>query len=226
MQAKGRANMTVKSNVFQQTIQVKTNMGYNLFIPDHYDAQKEWPIILFLHGIKRRGADPSMLNHYGLLKIAENSPDFNFLVLAPQCPALAYWPAVRHEVLALLDQVMADYRVDEKKVYLTGFSMGGHGAWDLAAHASHRFAAAAPLSGWFEKEAVDRIDVPIWAFHREDDDTVTIDGSIQMVEALQEAGKEVKFTSYPGIAHAIMEETYGNPDLFAWLLSKERSTRQ
>jgi hypothetical protein len=41
-----------------------------------------------------------------------------------------------------------------------------------------------------------------------------------MVNGLKEAGKEVHFTSYPGLSHFIMDETYSNPELYKWLLSK------
>lgn len=98
-------------------------------------------------------------------------------MLAPQCPAFVYWPTVRYEVLALLGQVMTDYNVDEKKVYLTGFSMGGNGTWDLAAHYSDLFAAVVPLAGWYEKEAVKNINTPVWVFHGEEDDTVSFSNS-------------------------------------------------
>jgi predicted peptidase len=88
-----------------------------VFVPNHYDPKKSWPIILFLHGIRKRGSDITLLDNYGLLKFAEETGDFNFIVLAPQCPAFVYWPTVRYEVLALLEQVIVDYNVDEKKVF-------------------------------------------------------------------------------------------------------------
>jgi poly(3-hydroxybutyrate) depolymerase len=49
--------------------------------------------------------------------------NFPFIVVSPQCPNGEWWS---NEILsALLDEVMAKYRVDSARVYLTGLSMGG-----------------------------------------------------------------------------------------------------
>ncbi|MBM7568946.1 hypothetical protein [Paenibacillus sacheonensis] len=123
--------MTLLSRSFEASVAIRAEIGYKLFVPDHYDGSRPWPIIVFLHGIKKRGSDIGLLDNYGLLKSAAGTREFPFLVLAPQCPAHSYWPAVRHEVLALLDGTMSEYNVDPAAVYLTGFSMGGNGASEL-----------------------------------------------------------------------------------------------
>jgi predicted peptidase len=218
--------MTITSSSFNDTINIEANIGYKLFVPNNYDPSRRWPIILFLHGIKKRGSDLSLLDNYGLLKTAESTSDFEFIVVAPQCPAYSFWPSMRHEVLALLNQVMSNYNVDNNKVYLTGFSMGGNGVWDLATHYSKQFSAIVPLAGWYEKEAVKHIQSPVWVFHGEEDDKVPISNSIELVNQLKGTDTEIQFTTYPGLSHSIMDETYSNPELFKWLLRKERGSNE
>ncbi|XEC96306.1 prolyl oligopeptidase family serine peptidase [Paenibacillus tarimensis] len=216
--------MTIINQVFDREVMIKANIGYKLFLPKHYDSNKWYPLILFLHGIKKRGTDIRVLDHYGLIKAVSSDEDFPFIVLAPQCPPLVSWPAVRHEVMGLLEHVTTQYSVDKKKIYLTGFSMGAHGVWDLIVNCPDHFSAAAPIAGWYEGEAAKLVKTPVWVFHGEEDDVVSISGSFTMVNALKEAGKEVVFTSYPGLKHEhdVMDITYANPELYRWLLQYVR----
>ena len=90
------------------------------------------------------GDDLSLVKTHGPPKIVETRRDFPFIVVSPQCPRRG-WNA--DAVNALLDEVLAKYRVDADRVYLTGLSMGGYGTWHLAAIHPERFAAIAPICG-------------------------------------------------------------------------------
>lgn len=199
-------------------------LNYQLFLPKAYDpaAEKEWPCILFLHGSGRRGTDIGLLDEYGLNGLAQRLDHFPFVVLTPQCPPDSSWIDHREAVLALLKETIRKNNVDATKVYVTGFSMGGSGAWDLAARSPETFAAAIPISGWFDPDQAERLKhMPIWNFHGEDDETVPLGKSDEMVAALREIGAPVKFTSYPGLGHAVMNITYDKPELFQWLLEHQ-----
>ncbi|MEI7024926.1 prolyl oligopeptidase family serine peptidase [Paenibacillus sp. y28] len=198
-------------------------LGYQLFLPIDYEAEpeKRWPVILFLHGIKKRGSNLGDLDGYGLLGIAEETPGFGFVVIVPQCPAESSWPKERASVLALLDSVQQHYRTDAKQVLLTGFSMGGNGVWDLADYASDRFAAAAPLAGYYDADRASLFgDMPIWTFHGEADDVVPVQRTQDVVAALQLAGKNVRCTLLPELKHPIMDAVYRDPALFEWFLEQ------
>ncbi|NOV01089.1 carboxylesterase family protein [Paenibacillus planticolens] len=214
--------MPINHRRLNKEIIKRVDMGYQLFVPSSYEEKpdKKWPLIMFLHGIKKRGDDIHLLDGYGLTWMAEKQSDFEFFVLTPQCPELSSWPYERDALVALLDEICNTFRVDSEKIYLTGFSMGGNGAWDLAAHYPDRFAAVAPLAGWFDVQKAHLLkELPVWTFHGEDDDVVSIQGSKMMVEALRQVGAEVAFTTFPGLKHAIMDEVYGNRELFDWFLN-------
>jgi predicted peptidase len=212
-------------NHFFNTNSIK--IGYKLFLPKEYNNQnlEPFPLIMFLHGIKKRGNDLSLLEGYGLIHIAEQDADFRYIVVAPQCPSDTYWSENRTYLLELLDEVIRDYSVDQRRIYLTGFSMGGHGAWDLAAKTKDIFAAAAPIAGWYETgEAVNLTSIPIWAFHGEEDDVVPISSSESMINAIMDIGGKPRFTRYPELdhRHIVMFETYTNPELYAWFESNKK----
>lgn len=217
--------MPIENRKLYAEIRKSVAIGYQIFLPAGYEENldKSWPLILFLHGIKKRGDDLQLLDNYGLTWIADRKKDFPFIVLTPQCPSLSLWPLERDAVLALMDEIICTHRVDSERVYLTGFSMGGHGAWDLAAYAAERFAAVAPLAGWYyEENAVMLKDMPIWTFHGEEDDVVPVSRSRIMADAIEALEGNIKFTAYPGLNHFIMDETYGNPELYQWMLIHKR----
>lgn len=219
--------MPIHDYKFRKEINKEVKLAYRLSLPYAYEErnEKKWPLILFLHGIKKRGEDLRVLDGYGLTGIAENDKNFEFIVVTPQCPSFSSWLLERDSVMALLDEIISTYRVDSERVYLSGFSMGGAGVWDLAAHSPELFAAIVPLAGRFHPEQAHLLDnVPIWAFHGEDDDVIPVERTVEMVEALEKIGGNVQCTIYPGLKHNVMKETYGNPELYKWLLNHKKQT--
>ena len=162
------------------------------------------------------------LKNCGLLKFIETKEDFPFIVVSPQCPRRRYWS----ETLLnnLLDEVLAEYAIDDDRVYLTGMSMGGFGTWNVACSDPDRFAAIAPICGGGKPQSVESlIHVPAWAFHGAKDKVVPLRRSEEMVRALQKAGGDAKLTVYPNAGHDAWTETYKNPQLYKWFLQHKRN---
>lgn len=186
---------------------------------DQSANDKKRPLILFLHGSGRRGDDIAMLDNYGLNKVARETAGFPFIVVAPQCPAESTWLQHRETLIGLLENIAEQFPVDWSRIYLTGFSMGGHGSWELAAYRPDLFAAVAPIAGWFDPtRASELAHVPIWNFHGDEDEIVAFQCSVDIVEAIRRLGGHVRFTAYPGLRHHFMMETYDNAELYDWFL--------
>ncbi|MDQ0874384.1 putative peptidase [Paenibacillus sp. V4I3] len=219
--------MPVKNYTFHKEAPRNMSVNYQLFLPHDYESKKDnkYPLILFLHGIKKRGEDISVLDGYGLTWIAESKQDFPFIVVTPQCPSDSNWTLEYHSIKALVDEIITNYRVDSDRVYVTGFSMGGNGTWDFASRSPEFFSAVVPISGWFDSDKTMLLkDVPIWAFHCVDDDVVPVSGTEDMVKALTSIGGNVKFTYYAGLKHdhRVMHETFNTTELYTWLLNHKR----
>ncbi len=207
--------------------QITVTLDYLLFLPEDYakDADKKWPLILFLHGSGERGNDINKVKVHGIPKIVEDKKDFGFITISPQCPDNGWWKA--NELELLLDDVVAKYHVDADRVYLTGLSMGGFGTWDLAIDAPKRFAAIAPMCGGGNPYMARRLkDIPIWVFHGDADKAVPVQKSDEMVDALKKAGADVKFTRYEGVGHDCWTQSYDNPELYTWFLSHKRGEKR
>ena len=214
-----------KKCTFEAQITKTVRLDYLLFLPEDYgaDQQQKWPLILFLHGAGERGDDLERVKVHGIPKIAEQQQDFPFIAVSPQCPKSSWWTVELEALNALLDEIVAKYAVDTKRIYLTGLSMGGFGAWHLATAYPERFAAIAPVCGGGDPEKACILkDIPAWVFHGAKDKTVSPEESKKMVKALEDCGGDIRLTIYPEAGHDSWTETYDNPELYEWFLKHAR----
>jgi predicted peptidase len=209
-----------------QTVQVKAELDYLLYIPKEVPAsEKKWPLMLFLHGAGERGDELEIVKRNGPPMLVSQGKEFPFIMASPQCPKDISWsnPEKIIALNALIDELVAIYPIDESRIYLTGLSMGGFGTWSLAATYPERFAAIAPICGGGNRmEARRLVDMPIWVFHGAKDKVVPMSMSQDMVDALKKKGSDVKFTVYPETGHNSWVEAYENPELYKWFLQHSR----
>lgn len=202
------------------------NYKYHIYYPASYDAQanKAWPLILFLHGAGERGDDLEKVKRQGLPKYLIGKEDFPFVVAYPQCPSQSYW---QMPILSIwLTEVLEEVKADVSKIYLTGISMGGYGTWHWAAARPETFAAILPVCGGGEpKKAHKLTEMPIWAFHGAKDDIVPVEETLDMAQAVKAAGGHVKLTIYPNLKHDSWTETYNNPEIYDWFLQHQKEVK-
>lgn len=203
-------------------------LDYLLYLPPGYaEGEVAWPLVLFLHGAGERGSDLEAVKRHGIAKLVERQ-DFPSIAVSPQCPTGAYWTQLTPALAGLVDEVTASYTVDESRLYLTGLSMGGFGAWHLAVEHPDRFAAVAPICGGglesagFPGRVCALRDVPVWAFHGARDEVVPPRQSEALVEELRRCGGNVRLTLYPDCGHDSWTRTYEDPELMRWLLAQRR----
>jgi predicted peptidase len=199
----------------------RATVNYLLFLPRDYEkSQAHWPLLLYLHGSGESGTNLAWLKRNGPPKHVEKHPEFPFILVSPQHHFSNDWePAT---LMALLDDIAARYRVDRRRIYLTGLSMGAGHTWMVAAAHPERFAAVVPVSGFDLADAKKLTGVPIWVFHGAKDSIVPVECSRKMVAAIRAAGGNVKYTEFPKSKHNIWAKTYENPELYEWLLKQRR----
>jgi len=204
------------------------DVAYLLYLPKGYDAasEKKAPMMLFLHGRGESNGPLSLVAKWGPPKMAAAGADLPYVMVSPQCPKEDYWNSTVQldRLTELMDHVASNYVVDEKKTYLTGLSMGGYGSWALAAKHPTKFAAVAPICGGGKADFAESLkDVPIWAWHGDQDGAVPFKLSVEMVDAIKEAGgTKVKFTSLEGIGHNCWSSAYATPQLYQWMMQQSR----
>lgn len=216
--------------------------GYRLLTPETVEPGRQYPLVVFLHGAGERGSDNVMQLKYLPAWMAEPAlrrkhPCF---LIAAQCRMDERWVDVSwadkqstpqaaepttdlKAVAAMIDDVMQREPVDPGRVFLTGLSMGGFGAWDLAARMPERFAAVLPICGGGDERTAARIaKLPIWARHGDADKAVPVERSRSMIAAVEAAGGSPRYTEMAGVGHDAWTPTYRDAAVLDWLFSQQK----
>lgn len=197
------------------------------------------PAVIALHGWGASGLD--------LLGLAPYLCGGRFLTLCPQGPlqtpigpgAVGYgwFPlslgdppdvaailAASEQLRAFLDQALARYPIDPRKLIVLGFSQGGVMAHSLVLREPQRFAAAAVLSSWLPHELAERFArpgadsyPPTLVQHGSRDELIGVSRARESIEALRQLRVPVTYREYD-IGHEISPRSLA--ELSSWLEEK------
>jgi predicted esterase len=200
---------------------------YAVFIPPQYklNPNHRWPLILFLHGSGECGEDGIRQTTVGLpVYVSVHAAQFPFIVVMPQAHSMWFRGQEAAAVWRAMADTMRDYRVDPDRVYITGLSMGGFGAWELAMTQPDAFAAIVPVCGAAPKDFLPNVmRLPVWAFHGAQDSHVPVAESRDAIKELRRlAGPSAKYTEFPDLGHECWDRAYAEPELWKWLLAQKR----
>jgi hypothetical protein len=241
----GFTQQVAKSLTYKNTF-----VGFYEYKPTNYNPNKKYPLIIFLHGIGERGNGTTELPYLlwqGIPKnIAEgktmtftvNGKTETFLVLSPQLPKwLGAWDNVY--VDAMLDYAKKNLNVDDKRVFLTGLSLGGGGVWSYVTSSlqnAKKFAAIAPICGvcYYDlkqlEPTVGKADIGVWGFANMDDNIVSPWCTISAIDELsRKKSKKIKKTINQWGGHDAWTQAYDvghsihKPNLYEWFLSEADS---
>ena len=218
-------------------------MPYRLFRPE---AAGKLPLMVYLHGSGGLGDDN--LKQLGLGNIfgtrvwllPENQKGFPCYVVVPQTdrgwarydlseqtegpakvlPGLGEGSRMALEVI---DGLCHEFAIDERRIYITGQSMGGAGTWNVITNRPRFFAGAVICCGSISTDdGTGSIDTPLWNFHGDSDQTVPVSVSRDRIAARRKAGGRPLYTEYAGIDHNVWEWAFTEPELPKWLFFQRR----
>ncbi len=174
---------------------------YAISVPRDYHREPV-PLILALHfGGDPRGAGHAMLQ----ILIQPALGDLGAVIVAPDSVGGGWsTPGNERAVNALLEKAEKSYVIDQKKVIVTGFSMGGQGTWYWGDKYPDRFSAAVPLAGTPTASAA-TWRIPVFAVHSRDDQVQPIGPTEQRIAELKKRGVNAQIVVLSGIQHF---ETY------------------
>jgi predicted peptidase len=205
------------------------------------------PLILYLHGAGGLGNDNTKQirggNLFGshLWALPENQRRFPCYIVAPQTsfgwirydgprtpdgprpkavPGLGEGAGI---VLGIVSLLMKEFPIDASRIYVMGNSMGGGGTWHILAHRSDLFAAGVPVAaGATADDPAAALKVPVWNFHGDADQTVSVEISRTRISALRKAGGAPLYTEYPGVGHNACDWAFTEPALIDWLFAQKK----
>lgn len=181
------------------------DIHYSILIPRGYSADKPVPLVLALHfavpGGNAAGAGRDLLQ----ILIGPAFAQLGAIIIAPDS-VRGDWSSPDNEsaVNALLDMVEGRYPVDKKRIVVTGYSMGGAGAWHFGQKFPERFSAVIPVAGR-PPESSSGWRIPVLAIHSRDDQVVPFAPTEERIAELQKLGVNAKLIALTGITHF---ETY------------------
>ena len=201
-----------------------SGLRYAIAVPDGYDASAEAPLILALHFGWGQALPPNYSAVFMEILVEPALRELGAIIVAPNCPARSWIdPTSEEAVLALLEHVQGEYRIDADRIVITGFSLGGMGTWYFASRHAEMFSAAIPMASrpmiadgsGPDRAAVQRfeeegsvewpeglVSLPMYVLHSRDDELIPI-GPVERASAELEAlGASIEFVAIDaGIGH-------------------------
>ena len=239
--------------IYQNTTPMKFNIGtkysfkYRILTPTEYNSTTtQYPLIIYLHGLDARGLDNSKQMNYAAFYFIEHNNQYPAIVVYPQCPNDAYWglanrPSNFHPdkmdvlpnksymdigLIKLIEDLQNSYRIDAKRIYIAGHSMGGIGTLDMIANHPNIFAAAISFCGTINPlRFTTSHEVPLMLYHNADDDIITVGGSRKTYQRLLQLGSEVIYNEGSSGGHICWNEAVNTPDMINWLYSHSLDNR-
>jgi len=219
----------MQSMHFQKQLMRQAALQYFLYLPPDYADRSDVPFVLFLHGGGERGSDLQMLKANGIPRLIAEGQEFPFIMAAPQCPLPDRWSDQIDPLAALVEEIASSYRIDRKRIYVTGLSQGGCGTWHLGMRYAHLFAALLPVCGYrpyvhgYAEKSAPLRDMPIWTFHGAQDEIVNVSETEKLVEGLRELGSAIRYTRLEEANHSqCWEQVYSMPEVYDWMLRQSR----
>jgi predicted peptidase len=232
---------------------------YWLHVPARHGASTTFPILVFLHG-GGVGPDPDVdrLKDNGplgyMLSDSELDPDTRdligrFLIVNPVLPEdpdnFTLWADNIDALDAIVDSVVSRHRGDPRRLYVTGNSRGGQGAWRFPKYSKHRVTAIVPVCGHF-LDATNLMplgDIPVWTLCNRGDRVHGVQmRAVEIIEGnggepfllLEDARPEGDAylerrhiaTSFDREGHNAWTATYRSPHVYRWLMGRRGASRE
>ncbi|NLX29781.1 MAG: phospholipase [Bacteroidales bacterium] len=211
---------------------------FGLYIPQNYDPQKKYPLVVMLHG--------AMSNHRLALKRVfgkSNLPGENdalasryfprwkeeeYIVATPWARGtMGYTGIPEEDVMAVIESCKAHLHIDEERLFLTGLSMGGGGTLYIGLSRPGLFAAIAPVCPAPPEEAYglmgNALNLPVAIYQGGADPVVRPEGVRLIAGDLLREGASVEYHEFPGVGHDVWVQAYENGNIFRWFDGLKRN---
>lgn len=182
---------------------------FKLMIPTDYDPAKPAGISLYMHGLTG-----DHLKHSTGMK--DRAGDFEIAVLG-RSRGGAYLGLSGADILHVLDYVQAHWKINDRRIQLTGGSMGGGGIFKLGSRYPHLFSSGLITCGFTTQEPINNLlTLPLYATHSADDPVVPVITARGPLQTLRARGARNIFDETNGLGHAAWDYAEGNKRAVAW----------
>jgi predicted peptidase len=194
---------------------------FGVSVPEGYASSTPAPLVLVLHPGGPR------VPYYGaqfMRDIVEPAlRQLRAIMIAPDCVGRDWADAACEKpVMSLIADAKRDYNIDRTRVLVVGFSMGGRGAWQMAAKHRELFTAAIPMAASARNITIDQLGhQPTYIIHSREDEVVPFEPAQELAGALKKLNRDVHFEAIDGLTHFEMASyVYALRDAGRWLASR------
>ncbi len=190
---------------------------FRLFVPSTFDPARSYPLVVALHGAG--GDENAFMDRYnGTFKANGERRGYLLAAVNGRGPYGGYRGPSGQDVMDVTDLVQRLWPVDKSRTYLTGHSMGGGGTVSVGFDHADRFAALAPIAGFFGGSAqlAKAKEMPLLIAQGDQDALVPVESARRFHTAAQELGMpHVKYIEKAGVDH-IAIPIHVMDDIFDW----------
>ncbi len=191
-----------------------TTQPYRLFVPQAAaETSQALPLVVVLHGW---GVDEHAW--FKFTPVKRVADEFGFVVAAPYARGNWWYrgPA-ESDVLDIVQDVRKSLRIDSRRIYLAGHSMGGWGTWHIGLRHPDIFAAIAPMAAFDPaEEIIAAATLAPYVIHDAVDPIVPVEQSRRPVARLAEFGISHVYREEIGYGHASRMIGDNLRRVFAW----------
>lgn len=223
-------------------------LPYQIYLPKNMDTSKEYPVLIYMHGLGSVGTDGSHIysNVANILRVVEKSKyKDDVIMIAPQHAKGLKWvegpyatgvnkfdnyPMTQclQAAKELFDKSINELPIDKSRIYGYGGSMGACSLFYLVSKYPDFFSAVVPVAGACDPDKASLLlNVPMWVIHGDADKTVSIEGAKKLVENIKAlGGTKVKMTVLEGIGHHgiyCFKNAAEIPGLLDWIFSQKKA---
>ena len=193
----------------------ESGQPFKIAIPSAYDARKSYPLVVVMHGYGG--------NHLEYSGDVKSNPDYFELHVLGRARGGGYYDLSEADVLDAVDYLRANWRIDDRRIHLTGASMGGGATFKMAARYPDRWASGRPVCGFGVDQAIaNSLQVPFYSTHSQDDPSVPVLTSRAPLLSLISSGGQVVIDETNGLQHAAWNYREGNLRALQWMYHQVR----
>jgi predicted peptidase len=201
------------------------SVTYGTLVPKTPPPEAGYPLIVGLHYGTTQ--EPGLSPYFGLGYVGQlvfpALESLNAVIVAPDAPEFSWaHPDSEAAVVAIVAEVKKTHKIDATKTLVTGFSMGGQGAWFFGATHPELFRAAIPMAArpittrvrsrddveaarkamsgstdW----ATPLLKMPLYVIHSKADEVVPVEPVEEAVKTLKGRGADVTLVLIDEVPH-------------------------
>jgi predicted peptidase len=177
-----------------------STVRYGLAVPGDYRAAAARPLVIALH--PGGGGTPYYGDQFMRTIFVPGLRELGAITIAPDCPTRAWTdPHAEQAVMSLIKVIRDEFSIDERRIVVAGFSLGGAGTWFLSARHPDLFTAAIVMAGRSAEPLTNLARIPTYVIHSRDDQVVPFAQAEQRAGELERMGRPIRFDALAGVGH-------------------------